>query len=853
MKKTVTPRREWRYQGIPGVLRPRASRSDGARPSLELVEDGPRDLVRRPFDYRNPFPLMPLEKIRELEVNGSHTTPAHWPIEHDSAEFFDYYLNDNAAIGLPGGPECALVDFHGTLRAYTGAWAFGWGPRAAAPELRQRHLRDGALPIVLASQAMAGATVAFKWFTAALPGLPPADYPFPGNGTYQWVGSPAPRGPNPVHYCSCLIHSAARRPVQLHLGYDQALALCAGAFYANPRYAPAMTNLKWLRHSARWTLLQGEADGARYCLGAFCHPGFTLSPAATGRIRHWPNPLPRAPERHARQEAVLTGAAAPGRERMLWGMIPHFPLPFAAAGILMESSLAGQEEAVVRLWNRRDARRMRLEIPEPKVAQAFRQALHHLDLCAVRVGETAFPTPGPSGGHHVFYDRDAPDMIYAYALAGDFATAERMIAHYWQRSPGQEECGLVLWLIHRHYTLTRNTAWLKEIFPLVTRCVTTLVKLWVDNRGANGGLMPPHTLCDNELAKGHYVSHHLYAVAGAEAAVELAAAAGRRALARDWTPFAAGLGRAVRQQLNDLGRRTGGVITPTFEGHDAPPVSFHSAALGKDWTPQGAYGPTGGCDWHNVAAVFPTGVLPPHHPLVNSSLDRWRHTYVEGIFPYPSDNRYFFLHNYNTMNLTGTWLRRGDWAEAVRDLYGLLLHTSGTHASAEGVLSTARWDSNCTPHNWFSGKLVRLIRDCLAYEGDDARLHLLAGLSPAWMQPGQTVGLRRAPTDLGPLTFRARMRADGMSLRLRFTPCPEARGVVLHLPPFVKAPEVRADGRTVRGRGQVWSLPCQTARVEVRWQPAPWPAISFEQVVGAYLRDYRRRAADATALVPRKT
>ena len=87
---------ESRFRGVPDCLLPRPAQGD----RLEIVHSGPRNLEARPFDYRNPF-----------RSKGDS-------LADDHEDGFDYYVNDNAAIGLPDGPECAVVDRWGTLRYY---------------------------------------------------------------------------------------------------------------------------------------------------------------------------------------------------------------------------------------------------------------------------------------------------------------------------------------------------------------------------------------------------------------------------------------------------------------------------------------------------------------------------------------------------------------------------------------------------------------------------------------------------------------------------------------------------------------------------------------------------------------
>jgi hypothetical protein len=340
------------------------------------------------------------------------------------------------------------------------------------------------------------------------------------------------------------------------------------------------------------------------------------------------------------------------------------------------------------------------------------------------------------------------------------------------------------------------------------------------------------------------VSYHLFALAGSRDAVTVARAAGHEELAGEWARFHAVFRASVMRRLEQLVDAAGGVITPGFEGYTARPVMIRRRGGTEDEPCTGAYGETGGIDWQNFCASFPTDVIAPDHPWITSSLARWRHAYVEGVFPYPYDGQYHWVHNYNTINLSETWLRRGDHAEAVRDLYGLLLHTSATHASAEVVDTAGRRDFSCTPHNWFSAKLVRFIRDMLVYETPDGWLHLLGGLAPAWMAPGSAVAVERAPTELGVLSFRTEMRQHGFDMTVALAARRETAGLALHVPPFLEVTGVTVDGSRIPVGTRPFALPPQGGDVSVTWRPCELPAISFTAVAAAFAEDHRRRVSE---------
>lgn len=827
--------------GIPSCLQP-APRAGGPDDRYEVVKGGPRNLDAAPFDYRNPFPLRDAASIARIVSNGARTNPRVWPVDDDRSDRFDYYLNSNAAIGVPGGPECALVDVFGTVRTYGGGWAFAPGRDGGAPALRHRTVADPQVPVVTAALSHEELTFDFTWFMVRPPDAPGCRYALTGCLSFPWADAD-PEGPSLYVIAQCRIANPGphRRPAVLRTAFSQRGELCAGAWYMNPRRGPELSDMRLEPGRAERRLLTARAAGAPVVLGCLDAGGLSLGASAVA-IDHWPERTLLAPERPADAwQVTLSGELAAGGAAAVTWIIPYYPAGMADAEYLCTAGPDRLMELCRTGWRERHAGRARLRVPEPKVQESFTQALTHLDLCGVALGEVEYPTPGPTCGHHIFYFRDAPDMIYAYDLVGEKARAERMIAHY-DRSDPSTESGYFLWLAGAHWNLWQDAAWLPRVLPAVERHMRWLMETWENSREANDGLLPATALGDNEFCRGHYVSYHLYTLAGARASAALASAAGRGELASAWTEFSRQFGESVLRHVDATAARTGGILTPAFEGLDAEPLLATPVDGGDPRKRSGSYGPGGGCDWHNVAAAFPTGILPPDHPVVESSYRRWRHAYVEGLFPYPSDSDYALLHTYNTMNLSGTWLRRGDWAEAVRDLYGVLLHTSGTHAAAEGVQSDLRWDFNNTPHNWFSGKLIRFIRDCLVYEGHDDRLHLFGGLSPAWMKPGEVLELAGAPTTLGPVSLRADMLEDGLSLDLEHAPRRHAAGVILHLPPFLQEVRVEpAAGQAAAVRGG-WRLPVGTQRVRVRWRPRPLPDLAFQTVAARYVADYRARA-----------
>ncbi len=814
-------------RGLPEPLRPQA---DAPTDPYRVVDDGPRNLACRPFDYRNPLPTTLLAELDRDWHGGSTTEPIDWPVD-DAGAPFDYYINGRAGLGVPGGPECGIVDLFGTLRMFTGAWAFGLGEGAAPPRLRAKRLVASHRPDCWAETTHAGRTYRFTWSAVRLDEAPPVDYPAAGNPSYEWAGSAQPRGRNLFYVMRCRVDGPADGVI-LHTGFSQAPARCAGCPGSGGLYAPPWTNLRWDALGGGFLRLLADHEGTAYTLGVLMLRNCSASEAPRA-IDHWPPATPRSPQRDGWAELALSAEPGGGEALVEW-RIAGLPMPAAEDACLLGASSETLDDRAASAWDQRRRVGLQLALPEAKVESAFHQAMNHLDMCLVTLDESVFPTPGPSGGYHRFFDRDAVDMIHAYDIVGDVASARAMMRHYWLREVDQESSGMILWLLGKHYRLTRDRDWLAEMMPEVIRRMSWLVRCWAGSREENDGLLPITSAGDNERIKGHYVSYHMYAVAGARYAALLAEAAGREALACQWGAFHRQFRSAVLRAMGRTVAGTGGVITPGFAGYDEESC-------------EGSYGPSGGIDWHNMGAVFPTELLPPDHPWIDSSLRRWRHVYLEGIVPYPFRGKYYWAHNYNTMNLSEAWLRRGDWAETLRDLYGVLLHTGSTHASGEVIDTAGRQDLDCTPHNWFSGKLVRFVRDLLVYEGGDDRLHLLGCLSPAWLGAGERLSISDAPTELGPISLHADVREDGLDLRIDHQGRPDCRGLALHLPPFLQDVSVRADGVPVARAAKDWPLPAGTTRVSVDWRPGPMPDLSFARVVESFVKDYRCRVQQRKA------
>ncbi|MGH9522513.1 MAG: hypothetical protein ACRD3E_08270, partial [Terriglobales bacterium] len=425
--------------------------------------------------------------------------------------------------------------------------------------------------------------------------------------------------------------------------------------------------------------------------------------------------------------------------------------------------------------------------------------------------------------YHAFWLRDASYIVRMYDISGYPDIARQCLDFFarWQQPDGNfvsqggqfDGWGQTLWAYGEHYRITHDRAFAEQVYPAVQKAVAWLVQA----RNADPmHLMPSTSPGDNEEITGHVTGHDFWALAGLKNAIALAEALGQTADVKAWRREYDDFYATFHAALVQATAKTGGYIPPGLDGQH-------------------------GQDWGNMLAVYPEIILDPHDPMVTATLNGTRAKYQEGIMTYGDG---MFLHHYLTMKNTETELVRGDQQMAIEELYGLLLHTSSTHAGFE--YSIRPWgdrdfDGNMAPHGWFAAKFRALVRDMLVREqGND--LHLLSALSPAWIKDGAEISVRHAPTEFGEMNFRMAFSAGKAVLTLdpHFEKRPDR--IVLHLPWFMQTSRVTVEGRSASIEQDAVALPASARTVEITWtRRADTPDLSYSAAVASYEAEYRRR------------
>ncbi|MGI8802607.1 MAG: hypothetical protein ACR2KV_10610 [Solirubrobacteraceae bacterium] len=548
-------------------------------------------------------------------------------------------------------------------------------------------------------------------------------------------------------------------------------------FYAQPGEA-------W-QPGRRWAvsgdaIVREAADGSR--------PVFALLPPARGRRIDGDRACARRTTICVR--VAYARALAPGAAAELVFKLPAVPVVHPSAA-LVGTGWTEAHTSVRRAFDAALGAGMRVRLPEPAVADAYRASLVQILTSRYRLPGGAWVQAVNDLQYHAFWLRDAAIMTNALDLAGLHAPAGEDLDYFaaWQHPDGlfmsragqYDGMGQALWAIGRHAELTGDAAYAAAELPAVGRAVA-----WLDAEltGDPLGLLPAGDPGDNEFLAGHLAGDDFWAVAGLDAAVDLAGRAGRPDLAAAWRPLAERLRGSAAAATRTAAARHGGAVPPAL---DRP----------------------GGRDWGNWWVAYPDGPLAPGDPAVTATIRRARAGFRQGIATYAGQ-----LHDYTGFRIFETELARGDQAAVIDGLYSELAHATGTLGGFEtdirpgGKRSSA---SNLTPHGTYSAELVTLIRNMLVRDGP-AGVVLLGAVPGAWLLPGQTVSVARAPTRRGAVSFTLRSGAGGATLAWS---APAGTSLAWPVPAGVRGFRAGA-GRVERG---VLVLPGSSGSLAVRWTP----------------------------------
>lgn len=740
------------------------------------------------------------------------------PVADDPNEPFDFYRYPRAAIGVLGGPEESIITPEGYLQTVFGTLGFATGADRTPVDQRVKTWKDGYLPILEEGFNRDGVGNHVEFFAAKVPGVAKVAY-------RERYGNPSRTLDAQVDNMVNFVKVDLTNPGDTAKTYRFSVGLNGQKISATDgNTGPAAPqNPSWNASEQAYVgdgkLLFTASENPTQASGGNLDYDVQLAPGATKSLTF-------AMPYFVGQESDLS----------------------AIRGVDYDSELAQTAKS----WHDTLDNGTKIEIPgdgvESKVLDTYKANLAFSLLMYDEVGGKAFWDANPTVYDH-YYLRDTAFDIDGILGAGftDLARNVALEMLDWQMDNGQFESqsgendgnGQALWTFGNYYARTHDKAFAQAVWPAVQRAMDWEWQTRQASWDTDGGLFPSSSMSDNEGVQGHVLTYDLWNIAGESGAAQIAAAVGDDATAQAW-------GKRRDQYISILHDKLTpavdqlGWIPPAVEGLKAP-------AIRNGW-----YGNVYGIDWGNLESVWPTEAFTPDDPWITSSLKAWRDKTFEGVFGYPQNGVESTLHSYTPMSIALTYVRRGDQWNALQDLYGLLTHTSATDMASEGISSAQRWGWSASdqtqPHGEFAGKYLSLLRDMLAYEGQEGSLHLANVWSPAWTQPGKRIAYD-GDTDFGHVSYSIDVHSDGATMQLDPPTRNAPKSIVVSVPQNDDVTGVTVDGQSAGTfDGDRITLPALThsATVEIKWQQREAaPAYSFGRAVKDYLANYHQMTAPA--------
>src|SRR5262249_45352472 len=455
------------------------------------------------------------------------------------------------------------------------------------------------------------------------------------------------------------------------------------------------------------------------------------------------------------ERAGLQARLQPGGAATL--AIPTRPL---AAGEFPfdEVSYAKHRALTVQTWKDVVGRAMRVDVPEPRVNNAWRNLL--VQNFMLLNGDRMLYSAGNQ--YEALYEAEGSDAALAMLSWGYEDDAKRMfvpLLDFLRKGLEHHQAGLKLHDVARCWWQTQDAGWLKATRPRWEKELNRLL----DNRDGTDGLLPKERYCGDIATPVYSLSVESKAWRALRDLPPVLRALGEEALA-------ARVARAeaeVRPKVLDAVHRS-------LRRETAPPF-IPNALLANEHLHDPITATRIGSYWNLVinftigSRLFPAG----------SDEELWIPRYLEahgglcmGMVRAGGTAHAFWTGSERVNPLYGTryvvdTLRRDDPERALVSFYGMLAQgfTRDTFVAGEGCTLAPVDDGGrffyCPPNSAGNAHFLTMLRNLLVQDldldddGEPETLRLLFGTSRRWLEDGNRIVVERAPTAFGPVSVRA--------------------------------------------------------------------------------------------------
>jgi hypothetical protein len=440
---------------------------------------------------------------------------------------------------------------------------------------------------------------------------------------------------------------------------------------------------------------------------------------------------------------------------------------------------------------------MQVEVPEPRVQEAWRAWRAYSFLDVDRRGELYEPHDG-AGFYEAIFGYSAALYAHALDLWGYPAHAARYLdtlIHHQQpdglytENFGLPDNGALLFALAQHHRLTGDDDHLRRVAPAMQAAAHWVIQRRQESHRAAAendvtyGLIRFRPYCDYGEPTVDYFGE-VYNCVGLEETAAAFRRIGRTDEARRLEEEAKSYRRDIVASMDRAVVQKDGMSLLPME------PDTHRLLKAESYRAGGYYGLVASC-------FLEIQFLPPRDPRiywVTDALER-RRGLILGLSEFARGVDHAYTYGYLL-----TQLRRDEVRRVLLGFYGMLAYgmSRGTYSGVECTQITTGENALTLPHLYSCTQQLRLLRMLLLREeGDD--LLLAYAIPRSWLANGQRVAVRRAPTAFGPASFAITSHVDAGRITVRVEPpmrkTPRSVRVRLRHPTRAHIARVTVNGR----------------------------------------------------------
>jgi hypothetical protein len=420
-------------------------------------------------------------------------------------------------------------------------------------------------------------------------------------------------------------------------------------------------------------------------------------------------------------------------------------LPPSKSVAVVEDKLSEQE----REWRALTSEGMTVRVPDADYQKAF--DVNKAYLLLLFDGRSI--TPGVST-YHMMWFRDAAYLVPALERLGHVDKARDILGSYTDRqtpdgyfrshSGEWDSNGQAMYTLVHHYRITNDTSFINDVYPSLMKGAR-----WLDGHrqvdlaagDPRRGLLPAGISAEHFGMGDVYYWDDFWAVGGLRAVAGVAQDIGFTGDAAYLERVASEYMEALEASWAAVEKRLGRRVMPI-----APDRDIDSASVGV------------------VAAVYPLGIMSPDEEIMSNTLRElidkcfYRDVLYHGIL-------HCGLNAYLSLQVGQCLMKNRDpYALTIFDSLVSMATPTWTFPEAINPLTGggAYGDGH---HGWAVCEFLNFLRNMLLVEEGD-RLALLKLSKPEWFAPGNVIGVDKAATFFGEVSYSVECADDTVTFNL---------------------------------------------------------------------------------------